>query len=217
MKFIHKSRYFILILGILCLLSARKVKAQSTEIQQLLLNVEKLTQLKNILSDMKKGYLVVSKGYQSVKAITQGNFKLHEVFLDGLYLVKPEIRKYRRVADIIHNQEFIVKAYQQAWNQLKQDKSFSAEEMEYAGRIYHQLLKESLQNLNQLSLVITSSKLRMDDSERLQAIDRIFKESEEKLAFIHDYNDQLSLLARQKKAENTSLQHTENLLQTPQP
>lgn len=32
------------------------VRAQSQEAQQLLLNVEKLSQLKNILADMKKGY-----------------------------------------------------------------------------------------------------------------------------------------------------------------
>ena len=39
---------------------------QSNEIEQLLLNAEKLTQLKNILTDMKKGYQVVSKGYNTV-------------------------------------------------------------------------------------------------------------------------------------------------------
>ena len=79
-------------------------KAQSQEAQQLLLNVEKLSQLKNILSDMKKGYQVISGGYNAIKDISQGNFSLHGIFLDGLMLVSPEVKKYRRVADIISYQ-----------------------------------------------------------------------------------------------------------------
>ncbi|MGY4383932.1 preprotein translocase subunit YajC [Pedobacter sp. UYP24] len=71
--------------GMLCLLLTVAVlpsRAQSTEVQQLLLNVEKLSQLKNILSDMKKGYTIVTNGYNAVKNISQGNFSLHEVFLE---------------------------------------------------------------------------------------------------------------------------------------
>jgi outer membrane lipoprotein-sorting protein len=37
--------------------------SQSQEAQQLLLNVEKLAQLKQILKDLYKGYEIVSKGY----------------------------------------------------------------------------------------------------------------------------------------------------------
>ena len=48
-----------------------QVMAQSTEIQQLLLNVEKLAQLKKILSNMKKGYEIVSNGYNTIKDISK--------------------------------------------------------------------------------------------------------------------------------------------------
>ncbi|HUQ67577.1 MAG TPA: hypothetical protein VM101_15550, partial [Flavitalea sp.] len=51
--------------------------SQSDEAQQLLLNVEKLTQLKKILNDMYKGYKIVSKGYNTIKDISEGNFDLH--------------------------------------------------------------------------------------------------------------------------------------------
>lgn len=58
----------LLLLGLLFMASFRG-HAQSAEIQQLLLNVEKLSQLKNILTDMKKGYTIISNGYNSVKNI----------------------------------------------------------------------------------------------------------------------------------------------------
>ncbi|MBL4675917.1 MAG: hypothetical protein JKY70_06900 [Mucilaginibacter sp.] len=41
---------------------ASGAKAQSSELQQLLLNIEKLTQFKAILSDMKKGISYLSTG-----------------------------------------------------------------------------------------------------------------------------------------------------------
>lgn len=93
-------------------------RAQSTEVQQLLLNVEKLSQFKNILSDMKKGYQIVSTGYNSVKNISQGNFSLHEVFIDGLMLVSPEVRKYHKVAGILTYQKDIVSEYKNAFNRF---------------------------------------------------------------------------------------------------
>src|ERR1700730_18790216 len=80
------------------------VKAQTQEAQQLLLNWEKLTQLKSVLKNMYEGYRIVSKGYNTIKDISQGNFTLHQVFLDGLLEVSPAVRKYKRVFDIINYQ-----------------------------------------------------------------------------------------------------------------
>jgi hypothetical protein len=48
----------------------------STELQQLLLNIEKLTQLKGILSDMKTGYQIYQQGYGSISQLSKGNFNL---------------------------------------------------------------------------------------------------------------------------------------------
>ena len=60
--------------------SSYSASAQSQEAQQLLLNWEKLTQLKAILENMYEGYQVVSKGYNTIKDISQGNYSLHQVF-----------------------------------------------------------------------------------------------------------------------------------------
>ena len=54
--------------------------AQSEEAEQLLLNVEKLAQLKGILKNMYEGYRVVSKGYTTIKDISQDNYTLHQDF-----------------------------------------------------------------------------------------------------------------------------------------
>ena len=189
------------------------LRAQSTEIQQLLLNYEKLNQLKNILSDMKKGYKIVSKGYTAIKDISQGNFNLHEAFIDGLMAVNPAIKNYKRVVDIISYQKNIVREYKSAFIRFKQNGSFSPDEIEYLGKVYGQLFNKSIQNLDELATVITSSKLSMSDDERLQAIDRIFADTEDKLQFLRDFNKQANLLAIQRSKEKQDFATMQQLYQ----
>ena len=188
-------------------------RAQSTEIQQLLLNYEKLNQLKNILSDMKKGYKPVSKGYTAIKDISQGNFNLHEAFIDGLMVVNPAIKNYKRVVDIISYQKNIVREYKTAFIRFKQNGSFSPDEIEYLGKVYGQLFNKSIQNLDELATVITSSKLSMSDDERLQAIDRIFADTEDKLQFLRNFNIQANLLAIQRSREKRDVATMQQLYQ----
>ncbi len=209
MKQLIKHRITCFAFLLLFISKVQLANAQSQETQQLLLNVEKLSQLKNILSDMKRGYTVITNGYNSVKNIAQGNFSLQEVFLDGLMLVNPEIKKYRRVADIISYQKNIITEYKAAYNRFKSSSNFSPQEIDYLGKVYKQLFDQSLDNIDELTTVITSSKLRMSDDERLQAIDRIFADTEDKLMFLRNFNKEASILNLQRKRENTDLKTTQ--------
>ncbi len=194
------TKGILFLCGLLCICSGR-VQGQSNEVQQLLLNVEKLAQMKNILADMKQGYQIVSNGYNTVKNIAQGNFSLHEVFLDGLFLVSPEVRKYHKVAEIITQQKAIVSEYKAAFKRFSSSGSFMPSEMEYLSRVYSNLFSESLDHLDQLATVITANRLRMSDQERLAAIDRIFAATSDKLVFLRDFNERTGLLAVQRAKE----------------
>jgi hypothetical protein len=193
------------------MLCLNRSMAQSHEVQQLLLNVEKLSQLKNILSDMRKGYQILSSGYGAVKDITQGNFSLHEGFLDGLMLVNPKIKKYHRVKDILNQQKAILTEYKSAFKRFKASGNFSNSEIDYLNNVYAQLANQSLDNLEDLANIITSSKLRMSDDERLQAIDRIFKDTQDKLQFLTSFNRQASILNLQRTKEKSDLAATQKL------
>ena len=104
-----KKLIIIISLSFLGILPAFRASAQADEIAQLVLNIEKLAQFKQILSDMKKGYEILSGGYNTIKNISEGNFSLHKAFLDGLMEVSPTVRNYRRVADITNYQIVLVK------------------------------------------------------------------------------------------------------------
>lgn len=185
------------------------VKGQSHEAAQLILNVEKLRQLEEILDNMYKGYKILTEGYNRVKNIAEGNYKLHHVFLDGLYAVNPAIRNYRKLPRIIHYQQILLSEYKRAYQRFKNDPNFSVEELRYLENVYGYLVKQSLKNIEELTMIITATKLRMSDDERLKAIDRIYIDMEDKVAFLRYFNNSTSMLALQRAREqsevNTSL------------
>ncbi|HMR81974.1 MAG TPA: TerB family tellurite resistance protein, partial [Niabella sp.] len=159
-----------------CVGGSVQASAQATELAQLALNIEKLAQFKQILSDLKKGYEILTGGYNVVKNISEGNFKLHQAFLDGLMDVSPAVKRYKRVGDIIDYQLRIVKEYKLALSRFKQSEQFTDKEIGYIGKVYSNLISESLENIDDLLVVITANKLRMSDEERLAAIDDIYKD-----------------------------------------
>lgn len=179
--------------------------SQEQEVQQLLLNWEKLTQFKEILQNMYDGWKVIDKGYTTIKDISSGNFSLHKTFLDALMEVSPAVKKYKRVTDIINYQALIVKRYKEAFNRFKEDKVFTAKEIDYISKVYSNLFRESIKSLDELFMVITAGELRMTDDERLQAIDRIHARIEDQFAFLTNFNNSTSYLALQRKAEQTEI------------
>ena len=199
------KRKLLLIVMILGVLFPCRVAAQSQEMQQLVLNIEKLAQFKQILADMKKGYQILNGGYTIVKDLSKGNFSLHETFLDALMQVSPTVRKYKRVGDIIKYQVLLVKEYKAAFNRFRNSGNFNADEIAYFEEIYSKLFKESVRNLDELTTVISANTLRMSDDERLAAIDKVYADMQDKLSFLRNFNNNTSVLAIQRTKERNDV------------
>jgi DNA repair ATPase RecN len=190
---------------VLFLLLSNFCFAQSDEAKQLLLNVEKLAQFKKILQNMKDGYQVLYKGYTSIKHISEGNFSLHKTFLDGLLEVSPAVKRYQRVAAIIQYQLKIVQEYKAAFLQFKESKQFTATEIDYIGKVYSNLFNQSIRNMDELAMVITSGKLRMSDDERLNAIDKIYDEVMDQYTFLNEFNNNTAILSLQREKDKMDI------------
>ncbi len=182
-----------------------KAKSQSQEIQQLILNIEKLAQFKKILSDMKKGYEILSGGYKAVKDLSQGNFSLHKTFLDALMQVSPTVKNYKRVGDIVNYQLLLMKESKSALNRFVKSDSFTTNEIDYFEKLYSNLAKESLRNLDELTTILTADKLRMSDDERLEAIDKIYLDMQQKVFFLREFNSTSNVLAIQRAKEKNDI------------
>ncbi|HMH35209.1 MAG TPA: hypothetical protein VK543_19370 [Puia sp.] len=188
-----------------------KTSAQLFELERLALDIEKLLQLKTVLSNLYKDYEILSNGYNTIKDISQGNFNLHKAFLDGLLAVSPSVRKYERVADIMGDQARIFSEYKTAYNLFKRDKHFSADELVYMSTVYDGLIRKSERNLENLLNVLTANKLRMNDAERLKSIDGIYSDTHDEIVFLRQFNSKTTKLAYTRAREQNDLESVRSL------
>ncbi|MCF0075399.1 TerB family tellurite resistance protein [Dyadobacter sp. CY261] len=201
----------IMILLLLALTVPARSNAQTQEVTQLILNLEKLRELRKILQELKKGYDILFEGYTKIRDISRGNFKLHEAFLDGLLQVSPAVKNYGRIKDIVQMQLAIAAECRSAPGQLSASGVFSAKEMDYLVQVYSELTAESLKNLDALLSVVTAKKLRASDDERLSMIDAIYQDVSDQLIFLRHFSSNNSVLAAQRKDEEASVKTMQNL------
>lgn len=181
--------------------------AQSTEMQQLLLDWQKLQQLKSILQDMYKGYLLASQGYQEISNLSKGNFNLHKSFLDGLLLINPALQQDQKIPQILQDQQEFLQAYQQTYHRILEDPDFTQPELSYVSGVYRRLCREGSDDLDELTGILTPGALRMEDGQRMRLLDKIAANTADRLAFIRFFNQNLLLdgleNARQKNETAT--------------
>ena len=199
------KKQFVIWMLFLVVFVPSKTLAQSQEMQQLVLNIEKLTQFKQILKDMKNGYRILNGGYNTIKDLSQGNFSLHKTFIDGLMQVSPIVRKYKRIGAIANYQMLLVKEYKDDLKRFKNSSLFNEKEIQYIEKVYANLFKQSLRNLDELTMVVTANKLRMSDDERLESIDRIYLDMQDKLLFLRSFNANTSVLSVQRSKEQNDV------------
>lgn len=178
-----------------------RASAQAQEIQQLLLDIEKLTQMKSILSDMKTGYQIYEQGYGSISSLSKGNFNLHQTYLNGLLAISPAVKNYARIADILIMQASLISEYKRKQALFRQSGSFSVSELSYISDVYTRLVSQTLNDAGELADVLMAGKLRMSDAERIKAIDRIYTGSSARLQFLRSFNNQGVVISLQRVKE----------------
>jgi hypothetical protein len=185
--------WFILLAGL-----SAPVEAQSFDAQQLLLDWQKLTQERQILTDMYHGYQVLSRGYSTIIDLSHSSFDLHKAFLDGLLAVSPAVKNYRRVSDIVRLQEQILGQYRSAWSLFRQDPHFSAAELEHIGNVYSGLFGRTVKNLADLTDILTDGLFRASDADRLDEIDRLYRNMQGSESFLTSFNNRTALVSLQR-------------------
>lgn len=203
----------IMLFCMVTLMPLTKAGAQTAEVTQLILNIEKLSQLRKILKELKEGYQILFKGYSTIKELSEGNFKLHQAFLDGLLEVSPAVKNYSRVHGIIQMQLAVIKEISQARARFAASGNFNAAELAYIDKVYDNMAASSLKNLDALTMVLTAKKLRASDDERLERIDQIHQDMTEKLSFVRHFNSNASVLGAQRENQVSDAKMLEELYQ----
>jgi hypothetical protein len=110
---------------------------------------------------------------------------------------------YHRIKEITEQQIALVKEYHSAWNGVRQDGHFTADEILYIGQVYNGIIDASLKNLDQVALVINSFSTQMSDARRMEIINRAADAMQANLNDLKSFNQQnIQLSLQRSKDEN---------------
>ncbi|QTE41558.1 conjugal transfer protein TraI [Mucilaginibacter rubeus] len=130
---------------------------------------------------------------------------LYDGYYKELWQVKSIIAYYERIKDITTKQAALVSQYNNAWNLLKQDKHFNAEELTYMQSVYSGILQESVKNLDEILVVINSFKTQMSDAKRLELIDKAADRVDTNCSDLKQFNNQNYLLSIQRARDENEV------------
>jgi len=131
--------------------------------------------------------------------------ELYANYFDELWKVKNVIYTYQSVKDIIAKQVQLVKEYSKAFNLSKQDKNFTAGELNYMQQVYTGILNESLKNIDQIQLVINAFATQMSDAKRLEIIHSAGDNIEENITDLRQFNQQNIKISLQRVKERNDI------------
>lgn len=129
---------------------------------------------------------------------TEKQRKLYATYYDELVKVKAMIGTYQRIKDLAETQAGIVKQYHSAMALFNQDKHFTANEISHMETVYKGILEESIKNLDQLFIVVSSFKTQMSDAARMQLIDEIGKKMDANYSDLNEFTNQNVTLSVQR-------------------
>lgn len=157
-------------------------------------SANEIIQTSSTVSNVVKNFNEVKKVYEQGKE-----------YYDKLKAVNNLIKDARKVQQTVLLVGDVSEMYVQNFGKMMNDPNFSAQELAAIANGYSALLNESTELLKELKQIISSSSLSLNDKERMDIIDRVYKEVKEYHSLVRYYtNKNISVsFLRAKKQNNT--------------
>jgi hypothetical protein len=133
---------------------------------------------------------------EDISSWVQQERDLYAEYYNELWTVKHVISGYDKVKLVVSLQAKIASEWQAAYALFQQDKHFTASELSWMYNVYSGILGKSVQNLDQLLMVLTAATAEMTDDARMKIIDdaaAAMQKNYNDLKQFHAQNIQLSL------------------------
>jgi hypothetical protein len=179
---------------------SKVIRATDLEVQRLQTQTIELQDAQEALQN-----LMTKSELDQISAWVQKQMDLYQEYYNELWQVKQVIADYDKVKNIITLQAKIISLYNSAYSLFKQDRNFSASEIEWMGNVYSGILSESLKNVEQVLLVVDAFVTQMSDEERLKIIDNAAAGIQKNYNDLKQFNAQNIQLSLQRAAERNDV------------
>jgi len=109
------------------------------------------------------------------------------------------------VAEIIALQLEVVRVYKNTMKQLKLYDLFNDGEITYMTNVFTKLLDQCANNMNELIALTNDGEFEMKDDERLQRVDALAADMEDKYAFAQNFSQDTQVLSLQRLKEKNEI------------
>jgi len=142
----------------------------------------------------------VVKNFKEVEKV----YKQGKEYYDKLQAINNLVKDARKVQQTVLLVGDVSEMYVQNFGRMLNDPNFSARELTAIAKGYSALLGESTELLKELKQIVTSSSLSLSDKERMDIIDRVYKEVKEYHSLVRYYtNKNISVSILRAKKQNS--------------
>jgi len=143
----------------------------------------------------------VVKNFKEVEKV----YKQGKEYYDKLQAINNLVKDARKVQQTVLLVGDVSEMYVQNFGKMLNDPNFSARELTAIAKGYSALLGESTELLKELKQIVTSSSLSLSDKERMDIIDRVYKEVKEYHSLVRYYtNKNISVSILRAKKQNST-------------
>ena len=154
-------------------------------------SANEIVQTSSTVSNVIKNFNEVKKVYEQGKE-----------YYDKLKAVNNLVKDARKVQQTVLLVGDVSEMYVQNFGKMMNDPNFTPQELVAIGNGYSALLNESTELLKELKQIVTATNLSLNDKERMDVIDRVYKEVKDYHSLVRYYtnkNISVSYLRAKKK------------------
>lgn len=197
------KKILVMVFAVLMFAAAPSAKAQfvvtdpANLASGILNSANEIIQTSSTVSNVVKNFKEVEKVYKQGKE-----------YYDKLQAVNNLVKDTRKVQQTVLLVGDVSKMYVQNFGRMINDPNFSPQELVAIGNGYAALLGESTELLKELKQIVSSSSLSLNDKERMDIINRIYKEVKDYHSLVRYYtnkNISVSYLRAKKKNDAKSV------------
>lgn len=185
----------VIVLAITSFAKAQFVVTDPANLASGILNsANEIVQTSSTVSNVVKNFNEVKKVYEQGKE-----------YYDKLKAVNNLVKDARKVQQTVLLVGDVSEMYVNNFGKMLNDPNFNAQELTAIANGYSTLLNESTELLKELKQIVTSTNLSLNDKERMEIIDRVYKEVKDYHNLVRYYtNKNISVSYLRAKKQNNS-------------
>jgi len=201
----------ISIIALLFILGLHSDVCAQTKFQTMM---NQITGLETYLKSIKSVYSTTSNGLNTIHDAKNGSFTLNQNYFNSLKNVSPAVKNNPKIKAISDLQQQIQTTINNSLSWQQSKGQLSSDEINYMKLVYNNLLTECNKDLSALTTVVTDGKVQMTDKARIDKIDSLYKDMQQKCSFAQSFSNKAYDMANSRitdKSSNQSLQTLYNL------